>query len=158
VAGRVQIEEEVRQMVMERWNPIAEMRRMDEAFRRLWQGFDGQAEEAWGIPLDVVQDGDHVRVLASLPGVDPKDISVTFENDTLIVKGQTTAETEKREGDYLMRERRTGQFYRALRLPDTVDHERAESTYENGVLTVSFPRKESKKARTITVKASKPAK
>ena len=141
-------------MVMERWNALAEMRRMDDVVRRLWHGFDGQAEEAWGVPLDVVQDGDTVLVKASLPGIDPKDINVTFENDTLIIRGETKTESEKREGEYLMRERRAGQFYRALRLPDTVDHEKAESKYENGVLTVTFPKKESKKARTINIKTS----
>jgi HSP20 family protein len=141
-------------MVLERWNPLAEMRRMDDAMRRLWHGFDVHADEAWGIPLDVIQDGDTVLVKASIPGVEPRDISVTFENDTLIIRGETKSESERNEGSYLMRERRYGQFYRALRLPDTVDHEKAESKYENGVLTVTFPKKESKKARTITIKTS----
>jgi HSP20 family protein len=141
-------------MVMERWNPLAEMRRMDDAMRRMWQGLDTHTDETWGIPLDVIQDGDTVLVKASIPGVAAKDINVTFENDTLVIRAETKSESERQEGSYLMRERRVGQFYRALRLPDTVDHEKAESKYENGVLTVSFPKKESKKARTITIKTS----
>jgi HSP20 family protein len=50
-----------------------------------------------------------------------------------------------------MRERRSGSFYRALRLPDTVDSDKAQSHYENGVLSITFPKMESKKARRLQI-------
>jgi HSP20 family protein len=75
----------------------------------------------------VVQQGDNIIVKASVPGVNPEDIDVSIENDVLTIKGQTKEEREHQEGNYLMRERRSGSFYRALRLPDTVDSDQAQS-------------------------------
>ena len=61
---------------------------------------------------------------------------------------------ESKEDDYLLRERRTGSFYRAVRLPDSLDENKAKSEFKNGVLTVTFPRQESKKARKLNVLTS----
>jgi HSP20 family protein len=122
----------------------------------LWRSFGvGGGEEVnvenWAIPLDVVQEGDNIVVKASVPGVNPEDIDVSIENDVLTIKGQTKEEREQQEGNYLMRERRSGSFYRALRLPDTLDSDRAQPHYENGVLTISFPRMESKRAKRLQI-------
>ncbi len=107
--------------------------------------------ENWAIPLDVVQEGDNIIVKASVPGVNPEDIDVSIENDVLTIKGQTKEEREHQEGNYLMRERRSGSFYRALRLPDTLDSDQAQPHYEHGVLSITFPRMESKKARRLQI-------
>ena len=96
--------------------------------------------------------GDDIEVRASVPGVDPGDIQITVENDVLTIRGQTASEKETAEGDFLMRERRSGSFHRALRLPDTVDVDRAETGYDNGVVTISFPKLESKKAKRLSLK------
>jgi HSP20 family protein len=142
-------------MALRRWDPSRELRQMQDNMDRLWRSFgfgggDGEAE-AWSIPLDVVQEGDNIVVNASLPGVNPEDIDVSIENDVLMIKGHSREERERREGDYLMRERRTGSFHRALRLPDTVDFDRAQSHYEKGVLSIIFPKMESKKARRLNI-------
>lgn len=144
-------------MVLQRWSPFGDFRRMEERMNRLWRGYavgtygDGAGPESWGIPLDVVQEGDDYVVRASLPGVDPEDIHVTLEEDVLTIKAETKAEREHRDGDYLRRERRTGTFRRALRLPDTVDAEKAQPVYENGVLAITFPKAEGKKPRELKV-------
>ena len=140
-------------MTIERWSPFAEMRRMDEVLNRFWRGFNGGGEttEAWSIPLDVTQNGDDVVVQASVPGVDKKDIEVTIEENILSIRTQVNESEEKQTDSYLLRERRTGTFYRAVRLPDTVDANRAESSYKDGILTVRLPKDESKKARKLTV-------
>jgi HSP20 family protein len=103
------------------------------------------------IPLDVVQEGDNIVVKASVPGVNPEDIDVSIENDVLTIKGQTKEEREHQGGNYLMREQRSGSFYRALRLPDTVDSDQAQPHYEHGVLSITFPRMESKKAKRLQI-------
>ena len=147
-------------MVMRRWDPFNEMRRMQanmDHFRRGFtpahdNGFGGSPERtSWAIPLDVMQEDGQIIVRASLPGVAPDDINVSIENDVLTIRGQTAGEQERREGNYLMRERRTGSFHRALRLPDTLDTEQAQPRYENGVLTIAFPKPEAKQARQLTV-------
>lgn len=143
-------------MVLRRWEPFSEMRRMQENMERVWRGSyvnqDNNTEiEEWAIPLDVVEEGDSILVHASMPGVNPDDIDVTVENDVLTIKGRSSVEREHKEGNYLMKERRTGSFHRSLRLPDTVDADRAVSHYEQGILTVTLPRIEAKKARKLTV-------
>src|SRR5918998_3211580 len=143
-------------MVLRRWNPLRELRQMQENVDRMWRNFGQEGGEAgnvenWAIPLDVVQEGDNIVVKASVPGVNPEDIDVSIENDVLTVKGQTKEEREQQEGNYLMRERRSGSFYRALRLPDTVDSDKAQPHYENGILSISFPRMESKRAKRLQI-------
>jgi HSP20 family protein len=143
-------------MVLRRWEPFQELRQMQENMNRLWHSFssgegNGQDIESWAIPLDVVQQGDNIVVKATVPGVNPEDIDVSIENDVLSIKGHTKEEREHQEGNYLMRERRSGSFYRALRLPDTVDSDKAQPHYEHGVLSITFPRMESKKAKRLQI-------
>src|ERR687896_544421 len=143
-------------MVLRRWEPFRELRQMQENMDRPRRSFGhGEGEEGnvehWAIPLDVVQQGDNIIVKASVPGVNPEDIDVSIENDILIIRGQTKEEREHQEGNYLMRERRSGSFYRALRLPDTVDSDQAQPHYEHGVLSITFPMMELKKAKQLKV-------
>ena len=143
-------------MVVRRWDPFVELRRMQENMDHLWRGFSqptsGSGEmEGWAIPLDVVQDGDNIVVHASVPGVDPSNLNVTIENDVLTIRGETASESERQNGNYLMRERHTGSFHRSLRLPDTLDVEKAQSNYDHGVLTISFPKVEAKQARQLAI-------
>src|ERR671917_49582 len=143
-------------MVLRRWEPFRELRQMQENMDRMWRSFGQEGGEAgnvenWAIPLDVVQQEDNIIVKASVPGVKPEDIDVSIENDVLTIKGQTREEREHQEGNYLMRERRSGSFYRALRLPDTLDSDQAQSHYEHGVLSITFPRLESKRARRLQI-------
>jgi HSP20 family protein len=144
-------------VVIERFSPWAELRRFDELFNRALRSnlASTDAPEAWVIPVDVSQDGDSVIVRASLPGVDSSKIDVTVEEGVLSIKADTDEEKELRSGEYLLRERRTGSFYRAVRLPDSLDDAKAKSEFKNGVLTVTFPRQESKKARKLDVSAAK---
>ena len=142
-------------MTMQRFDPFAEIRRMDAAFNRLWNT-GARAPEVdggrWDVAMDVVQDGDDLIVRASLPGVEPDDIQVTLEDGLLTIEGETGAETEEQKGEYLLRERRFGRFHRALRLPNSVDAGSAEPSYANGVLTITVPKQEAKKARRLAIK------
>jgi HSP20 family protein len=143
--------------MLQRLGPFNELGRRQEAMNRLWGAFtptgssEGPEIEAWAVPLDVIIKGDDIIVCASMPGVDPDDIQVSIEDNVLTIKGQTCSHDQVDEGNYLMRERRVGAFHRALRLPDTVDTEKAQPHYERGVLTVTIPKAESKKARKLTV-------
>ncbi|MEE8517683.1 MAG: Hsp20/alpha crystallin family protein [Dehalococcoidia bacterium] len=144
-------------MTLERWDPFRELRRMEETVDRRWRGFGPRAGGptgdvyAWGIPLDVVREGDDVVVHASLPGVKPGDVNVTIEENVLTISGTSDSETETSEASYLLRERRTGSFRRTLRLPDSVDADGATSAYEAGVLTITLPKSEQAKAKRLTI-------
>lgn len=144
-------------MTMQRWDPFAELRRLENVADRLRSSFTGARTtgdgevEGWAIPLDVFEEGDKVKVQASMPGVSPENVKVSIEDDVLTIRGETAEEHEVPSERYYMRERRAGAFYRALRLPDTVDQEKITSEYRNGVLTVTLPKRESEGGQQIEV-------
>ena len=146
-------------MVLTRWDPLYEIRRAHRLANRSFAGFptffsgysDSAERRDWSIPLDIVRDGDTVTVKASLPGVQPEDIDVTIEGGVLTIKADTKVEEKREDGGYVVRERRAGTFRRSLRLSDHVDTEKVEPRYENGVLTITLPVAESKKAKRLTV-------
>ena len=142
------------------FNPFSELRQMQENMDRMWRRFgatggdDHHGIEAWAAPLDVAADGDDFVIRASLPGVAPENIQVSIEDNVLTIRGETASHFETAEGSYLMRERRSGSFHRSLRLPGTVDQDKAEPRYEHGVLTITLPKAEAKKAKQFEVKAA----
>ena len=138
-------------MVLTRWDPFFEIRRARHLAKRRFAGDTTDERRDWSIPLDIVRDGDTVTVKASLPGVSPEDIDVTIEGGVLSIKADTKVEEEREDGGYVVRERRAGSFRRSLRLSDNVDTDKVEPRYENGVLTITLPVAESKKAKHLTV-------
>ena len=143
-------------MVLQRWDPFRELRRVDDVFTRHFRDLrreSGQAG-AWPVPLDVTHEDDSVVVEASIPGVKPDEVEVTIEDGRMTIEGKTAVESDESRSGYVIRERRSGRFYRAIPLPETVDADGAESRYENGVLTVTLPKQASRKARKIEVKAA----
>ena len=143
-------------MMIRRWDPFIELRRMQENMGRRGHGFplptaNGTETDGWAIPLDVMQDGDSFVVHASVPGVNPSDLNVTIENDLLTIRGQTSHHGEHKEGRFLMRERHTGNFHRRLRLPETLDVDKACTNFEHGVLTIEFPTLETRQSRQLPI-------
>ena len=140
-------------MTMQRWDPFRELQRMEERMGRLWPSNWG-GEQQWFVPLDVIETQDKIIVKASVPGFDADKLKVSFENGTLTIRGETSEEHEQTEGEYLVKERHAGSMFRSLRLPESVNADEAESTYDNGVLTIQFPKAEEKKAKTLQIKKS----
>jgi len=140
-------------MVMQRWDPFRDLRRMDETMNRLWRGFGGvqSGTEEWNISLDVVQRPDEIVVKASVPGVKPDGIDLSLEDNVLTIRADRKPDFEDDKSVYLIQERPTGSFYRALSLPETVDADKIQSTFENGVLTITLPKAEEKKKRQIKI-------
>lgn len=148
-------------MTLRRWEPFNELRRMEDALDRMWGGFFRPARylrpwaEEWALPLDIHQTEDSVVVKAPIPGVKPEDVEVTIEGNTLTVRGESKASEEVKEEDYILRERRYGAFHRSVTLPARLDTDKAGASYEHGVLTLSIPRREEAKPRSIKVKVSR---
>ncbi|MBI4310479.1 MAG: Hsp20/alpha crystallin family protein [Chloroflexi bacterium] len=149
--------------MLQRWDPISELRRMEDTMNRLWRGvadaepFQDGDTGTWMFPVDVVEEKDRILVKASLPGIAPERVDVSIEDGVLAIKGDLKEEREQKDANYLLRERRAGSFYRAIRLPDSADPDKAQSTYEHGVLTVSLPKVEAKRPKQIKVHVSGPA-
>lgn len=147
-------------MVMQRWDPFRDLRQMEDTMNRLWRGFGGTPAgvEDWNIALDVVQRPDEIVVNASIPGVKADDIDLSIEDNILTLRAERKTDYEEEGSVYLVRERQFGSFYRALRLPDTVDASKVRSTYENGVLSIVLPKAEEKKKKQIKIQVGGGAK
>ena len=104
-------------------------------------------------PLDVRETDDAYIIEVELPGVDPKDTEVSIEGRTVTIRGQFAEEQEKQEGNFLLRERRRGQFMRAVALPGMVEVDKATSQYENGELTITLPKAAQNRARRVEIKS-----
>ena len=113
--------------------------------------------DAWGTrrfapPIDVYEDDEEVTVKAELPGLSKDDVEITVENGVLTLRGEKEQTEEKQEKDYHRVERRYGRFERSFRLPEYADDTNADATFSDGILTISLPKKETAKAKTIEVK------
>jgi HSP20 family protein len=143
-----------------RWNPYREMVGMLNAMDRLVDGdlLDTRTYESrpttWGLALDVTESEDDYTLKASLPGIKPENIDISFENDILTIKGETEDEKEVEGRRYHMRERRFGSFCRSIRLPGSVDADDIEANYEDGILSLHLPKLEEAKPKRIEVKSA----
>jgi HSP20 family protein len=140
-------------MAIQRWDPFSDLRQMEDTVSRLWRGFGGApaASESWNILLDVVQKDDEIIVKASMPGVKAADIDLSFEDNILTLKAERRLDYTDEKYVYLINERPVGSFYRALRVPETIDGGKIHSTFEDGVLTIFLPKAEEKKKKQIKI-------
>ena len=114
----------------------------------------GESWSAISPRVDVVQDDKEVRVSVELPGMDEKDFDISLSNDVLTIRGEKKAEKEEKGKNYYRMERAYGAFERRIPLPAEVDADKAEATYQRGVLTVVLPKIAStEKGTKITVKS-----
>jgi HSP20 family protein len=113
-----------------------------------------QPGSAGGPALNVYEEGDHLVVETQLPGMKAEDIDVNIEQGVLTIQGETRAEEERKERNYLIREHRTGRFSRSVRLPETVDPNAVEAIYEDGVLRLTLGKAERAKAHRIRIGTS----
>lgn len=109
------------------------------------------------LPIDVFATGDDVIVLASVPGMNPEEISISVEKNVVTLSGTiaNAADSADVQGStWFLHELLHGDFKRSLQLPFEVDADRAEATFENGLLRLTLPKKESAKPRQIHVKVN----
>lgn len=114
-------------------------RLFDELIHRPW-GFHRATEEEWSPSLDLYETEEAFILEADLPGVNEQEVSVTIEDDTLILQGRRAIEYVLTQGNFYCHERRAGQFVRRLHLPTSVDQERLHAEFHTGVLRVTLPK------------------
>jgi HSP20 family protein len=103
-------------------------------------------------PIDVRETDDEIIVTAALPGMKPDDVEITMTGQNLTLRGEFRADDEVKKDQYLYRERRYGSFNRSIQLPVRVEGDRAEASFEHGVLTLRVPKAEEVKPRQIRIR------
>jgi len=146
-------------MSLVRWEPFRELMSLRQAMDRLLEESFVRPSRILGLfgeeampPIDMYQTDKEVVIKAALPGVKPEEVDVTITGDTLSIKGETKATDEVKREDYIYQEHRYGAFSRSIKLPADLKTDKAEATFENGVLTLTIPRAEEAKPKTIKVK------
>jgi len=107
----------------------------------------------WAPSMDVSETKEAMVVKAEVPGLDPKDIQISLQEQYLTIKGEKSRETVDREERYHRVERAYGSFARSIRLPVAVDGSRVTAAFKNGLLTVTLPKTPAAKGTTIPIKA-----
>lgn len=138
--------------MLTRYNPFAtfpnELRLFEDTVNRL---FADNTARPWTPSVDIFETENELVLKADVPEVELKDIDIQIENGTLTLKGQRKFEGEKNGKGYHRIERSYGVFARSFSLPETVDAEKVSADYKNGVLSVTLPKKELAKPRTVKV-------
>jgi HSP20 family protein len=140
-------------MTLVRWNPARDLATMeiDRLNRMFGDFFDLPARRSWVPAVDVYETDSHEYVIkAELPEIRREDISITFDNNVLSVKGERKVE-QRTEGTVHRLERPYGSFVRSFALPPTVDSGRISASYKDGVLTIRMPQREDAKPKQIEV-------
>jgi len=107
------------------------------------------------LALDMYETEDSVVVKSLVPGVKPDDIDITISGNTLSISGETRAEEEVKEENYIRRERRYGSFSRSVTLPEGLETDKAEASFEDGILTLNIPAAPEAKPKVIKIKGKK---
>ncbi len=141
-----------------RWEPVREMMTLREAMDRLFDDAFTRPinlrDGGWSAPaVDMYQTDDEVVVKVALPGFKSNDVQINVTGDVLTLRGELKREEEKQEKAWHIREHRWGSFERSIALPTEVKADKANADFENGVLTISLPKVEEVKPKTIAVKA-----
>ena len=142
-------------MAITRWDPFREVmalqNRMNSLFREMNEPEGALTTASFVPPVDIYEDNKKVVLKLEVPGIEEKDLDVRVENNTLTVKGERKFEKEEKEENFHRIERRYGSFYRAFTLPNTLDSEKVQADYSNGVLKIRLAKKAEAKPKQIKV-------
>ena len=130
-------------------DPLSSVRMFEDAFSRLLS--EPRTGRPWSPAVDIFETENELVLKADVPDVDLKDIEVRVENQTLTIRGERKFEQEQNAKGYHRIERSYGAFVRSFAVPSTVDTEKVNAVYKNGVLSVSLPKKEAAKPRQVKV-------
>ena len=143
-------------MVITRWDPFRELASLHNRVNSLFQDYGRSNDElttsgSFVPAVDVYEDEHKVVLKLEVPGVKEQDLDVQVENQTLTVRGQRSFENEEKEENFQRIERRYGSFTRSFTLPNTINTESVNASYENGVLKIELAKREEAKPKQIKV-------
>ena len=127
-------------------------REVDSIFDRFFgRGGDDDTSTVWAPRTDLSETDDAFRIRLDVPWMTKDDIAINLQNNTLTVSGERSSERQKDGEEYVRVERAFGTFHRTFTLPDAVDPDRVEATYDEGVLTINVPKTEKSTRRQIEI-------
>ncbi|MGA2475834.1 MAG: Hsp20/alpha crystallin family protein [Terriglobia bacterium] len=149
-------------MAIVRFEPFRDLLTSQREYVRLlkeaFSPMSGETEvstRAWAPPVDIYETEDAIVLKAELPGIDPKDVEVRVEDNTLYLKGERNYEKEVNEQNYHRIERSYGSFARSFSLPNSISAEKVKAEYKDGLLTLTMPKREEAKPKTIKIDVTK---
>jgi HSP20 family protein len=135
-----------------RWEPGRELQRLfEEMFGRSEGEQGGWQAGAWAPPVDLYETDDAFMLKAELPGLTKDDIHIEIHDHTLSLRGERKHETEVKEERYHRQERSYGSFQRSFWLPTTVDADKVQATFKEGVLELRLPKHEAAKPKRVAI-------
>ena len=142
-----------------RWNPFREMATMQSAMDRMFEDvWRGNLPTATGWAsfdtptLDIHETDTAYEVAVPLPGVKPEDINVRMQNGTLTISGELPQPKVEENRKVVVQERYYGKFSRSVSLPQSIDANKVEATYDNGVLNLTLPKLPEAQPKQIAIK------
>ena len=154
-------------MLLKRWEPFTDLTRMEREIDSLWgrmlrpHHFRPRLLTVDGhVDLDVYHSDDALVVKAAIPGVKPEDMEIDITENVLTIKGEIKADQDVDEDKLLHHECRYGAFRRVVSLPRSLNTDKAEASYDSGVFTITIPKEEEAKPKSLKVKVTvdKPSK
>jgi HSP20 family protein len=149
-------------MAIVRFEPFRDLLTSQREYVRLlkeaFSPMSGETEvstRSWAPPVDIYETEDAIVLKAELPGIDPKDVEVRVEDNTLYLKGERNYEKEVNEQNYHRIERSYGSFARSFTLPNSISAEKVKAEYKDGLLTLTMPKREEAKPKTIKIDVTK---
>ena len=136
-------------MSLTRFDPLASIRVFEDAFTRMVN--EPSANRPWSPAVDIYETENELVLKADVPDVDPKDIDVKVENQTLTISGERKFEQENPGKGYHRIERSYGSFVRSFAVPNAFDTDKIAADFRNGVLSVTLPKKEAAKPRQVKI-------
>jgi len=141
---------------MIQWEPFNELRStmdrlFDQGFSRPWR-FIASQDYQGSFPVEIWETDDAVGLRAALPGIRPEDVDISVVGDMVTIKAQRPAE-EQQDGNYYEREIQYGAYQRTFSLPVNVEADKAEASYEHGMLQLKLPKAESVRPKQIKIGA-----
>jgi HSP20 family protein len=141
---------------LSRFEPFSVAGTLQEQINRVFNDVLGRGGEesnltTWAPAVDIFETEHELVVKADLPDIDPKNLDIRVENNILTIRGERKFEKKVDQGNYLRIERAYGSFARSFSLASTVNTEAIKADYQNGVLTLSIPKREEAKPKQIKV-------
>ena len=141
-------------MALVRWNPAGELASMEvDRLQNMFSNLYGEGlNRNWVPPVDIYETEEHeVVIKAELPDMKREDISITFENNVLTLKGERTIEQDIARDRFQRMERFQGSFSRSFTLPATIDAAKISASYKDGVLTIRLPQRAEARPKQIAI-------